>query len=93
MALTRLKNGIRITLSPQEEATLLAEWAANQTDQDAHQATTDALNAQVDSEKANLPTWAQVVTAIDNAFTNTAQASIIKKIARPVYTALKKSVI
>lgn len=52
----------------------------------------DALNAQIQSERANLPTWSQVVTAINNAFPDTAQANIIKKIARPVYTSLKKSV-
>jgi hypothetical protein len=51
------------------------------------------LENQIESEKADLPTWAQVVTAIDNAFPDPAQANIIKKIARPVYTQLKKSVV
>lgn len=51
-----------------------------------------ALDAQIESEKTALPTWTQVVAAIDNAFTDTAQANIIKKIARPVYTHLKNSV-
>lgn len=56
------------------------------------QATQDALDTQVESEKTALPTWTQVVTAIDNAFPDAAQANIIKKIARPVYTYLKNSV-
>lgn len=56
------------------------------------QARTDGLNNQIESEKTALPTWTQVVNAIDNAFPDSAQANIIKKIARPVYTALKKSV-
>jgi hypothetical protein len=51
-----------------------------------------ALENQIESEKADLPTWAQVVTAIDNAFPDPAQANIIKKIARPVYTQLKRTV-
>lgn len=56
------------------------------------QAVKDALSNQIDSEKTALPTWAQVATAIDNAFPDAAQAGIIKKIARPVYTYLKNSV-
>ncbi len=50
------------------------------------------LETQIETEKADLPTWSQVATAIDNAFNDNAQANIIKKIARPVYTALKRSV-
>lgn len=52
----------------------------------------DALDTQIESEKTALPTWTQVAIAIDNAFPDTAQATIIKKIARPVYTYLKNSV-
>lgn len=53
---------------------------------------TDALNAQIESEKTDLPTRTQVKTAIENAFPDTAQASIIKKLANVVYTLRKNSV-
>ncbi len=56
------------------------------------QAKEDALIAQKESERTDFPTWVQVENAIDNAFTDSAQANIIKKIARPVYTYVKNSV-
>ncbi len=92
MALTKLVNGVRIELTSQEEAALRAQWAANKIEHDAETAEINALNTQISSEKTNLPTWLQVETAIDAAFTNNAQANIIKKIARPVYTYLKKTI-
>ena len=52
----------------------------------------EAMEAQIETEKSDMPTWSQVVNAIDNAFTDNAQANIIKKIARPVYSYLKKTV-
>ena len=93
MALTKMINGKSVTLTTQEENAVRAEWAANKIKQDKARLITDAFDAQIESEKVALPTWAQVKTAIENAFTNTAQASIIKKIARPVYTNLKKIVV
>ncbi len=52
----------------------------------------ESLDNQIESEKADLPTWGQVANAIDNADTVAKLQVIVKKIARPVYTYLKKSV-
>ncbi len=46
----------------------------------------------VATERAALPTWIQVKNAIDSAFPDTTQAAVIRKIARPVYTMLKKTI-
>lgn len=92
MGLTKVVNGVRVECTPEEEVEIRADWAANKVIQDAKKAAKDAMDTQVAGEKADLPTWAQVVNAINNAFTDNAQANIIKKIARPVYTMLKKEV-
>ena len=90
--LTRLRDGVRVTLTPEEEAAQIAEWDANKIKHDAEQATQDALDTQIENEKTSLPTWTQVITAIDDAFPDTAQANIVKKIARVAYTYRKNSV-
>ncbi len=92
MALYKKVDGARTILTPQEESDLKAEWLANKLINDAAEAANTALVSQIDSEKADLPTWVQMSNAIDNAFPDTAQARIIKKIARPVYTMLKRRV-
>ncbi len=83
---------MKVELTPQEEADQLEAWAASKAVSDVVMAAKTALKAQVVNEKADLPTWAQVTTAIENAFPIVAQSNIIKKIARPVYTILKHSV-
>ncbi len=52
----------------------------------------EELKSQVESEKLGLPTWAQVESSIDNADSLVKIQAILKKIARPVYSYLKKTV-
>jgi hypothetical protein len=92
MSLTDLENGVRRTLTGQEETDKLSEWAASKVINDAEEAAKTAMEIQVQSEKTALLTRAQIATAIDNAFPDTAQANIIKKLANVVYTFRKNSV-
>ncbi len=85
-------NGVNVSLTQKEIDDIEAEWSANTVKKTEEDNKKREMLDQVNSEKASLPTWAQVVSAINNAFPNNAQANIIKKIARPVYTYLKKTV-
>lgn len=88
---TKLVDGKRIPLTQEEKDAIVAEWTANKQKIDDKIAKETAVENQVISERADLPSWNAVATAIDNAF-NAQQANIIKKIARPVYTYLKREV-
>lgn len=69
---------------PDYQAQLVAQQAA------AIEAVTLEAAKQTDIT-TNLPTWAQVATAIDNATTLTALRTIVKKLARVVYWLAKNS--
>lgn len=51
----------------------------------AEQAEAARVAAKTQAIIDNLPSWAQVSDAIDNAFPNIAQRTVIKKLARIVY--------
>ncbi len=82
MALTRLKNGVRVMVSAQEEADILAEWSTNQAEQAADQAIIDQkIQDFIDS----LPSWSAVSTSIDNIGSMADAQVILKKMARVIY--------
>ncbi len=92
MTMTKLKNGVRITLTAQEEAARIAESDANQVITDARVATETAYNDQVDQDKADLPSWNQVQNVINNISNMDDAKSFLLKLSRVVYTMRKQSV-
>lgn len=45
------------------------------------------------ADRLSLLTWAQIETAINNAFPDSAQANIVRKLARVLYTLVTNSVL
>ncbi len=56
------------------------------------QQASDDLDAQRLADRVSLLTWAQIETAINNAFPDSAQANIVRKLARALYTVITNSV-
>jgi len=71
---------------PEDYQALLDRFAV----EDAAAAAAAAVTAQRAQDLADaLPSWQQVSTAIDNAFPNLTQRSVVKKLARVVYWDVK----
>jgi len=88
----KMVDGVKVDLTQAEKDEILRSWSASKAENDVKKAEEEALLTQISNEKTNLPSWDQVSGAINNAFPDPAQANIIRKIARPVYTYLKKRV-
>lgn len=87
MALTKMVNGVRVPLSLQEEADVLAEWASNKAAQQAQQAIDDALNSKKDADITALGTRAEMLAEIDAMTGASPQViAMMKKVAEIVYT-------
>jgi len=92
MTLTRNKNGVKVTLTAQEEANVRAEWAANKIEQDAQQAKDDALKNKKDTDIAALGTRAEMQAEAAAANSIPALRVLVLKLAEIIYTNEKNSI-